>query len=422
MKMDLQSIIKEQRQELEKIEKDEIIIERERLKEAKSYLSHPNIVVITGIRRCGKSIFSYLMDKGSKFAYINFDDERLAGLKTEDLDKALQAFYELYGDIDYIILDEPQNIKGWELFANRLRRTKKLIITGSNSQLLSGELATHLTGRYIEIKLMPFSFREFLKFKSFKEVEIYTTKDRAEIINLLQEYLSFGGFPEVYKFGKSILLTIYETILNKDIILRHNINKIKEFKDLAKFLVSNSSEEITYSKLSRVLGIKHVSTVSNWISHLENAFLIFKLERFDFKLKQQFIAPKKVYCIDSGLMNSIGFKFSENKGKVIENEVALELQRRKAKENSLEVYYWKDYQQNEVDFVIKKDKKIESLIQVSYINSKEEIKERETNALLKASKKLRCKNLIIITWDYETEERIEGEIIKFVPLWKWLLD
>jgi len=238
----------------------------------------------------------------------------------------------------------------------------------------------------------------------------------------LQEYLEIGGFPEAYKFGKGMISKIYEDILTKDILLRYNISKKEEIKKLAKYLITNSSGEITYSKLARIFNIKHVSTISNWISYLENAFLIFRLERFDFKLKQQFIAPKKVYCIDSGLMNTIGFKFSENKGKVIENEVALELQRRKAKENSFEIYYWKDYQQNEVDFVIKRDKKIESLIQVSYINSKEEIKEREINALLKASKELRCKNLIVITWDYETEEKFEGEIIKFVPLWKWLLE
>ena len=419
--MDLQSIIKEQRQELEKIERDERIIDRERLKEAKSYLSHPNIVVITGIRRCGKSIFSYLMDKGSKFAYINFDDERLTGLKTEDLDKALQAFYGLYGDIEYIILDEPQNIRGWELFANRLRRTKKLIITGSNSQLLSGELATHLTGRYIEIQLMPFSFREFLKFKAFKEVNAYTTKDRAEIINLLQEYLSFGGFPEVYKFGKSILLTIYETILNKDIILRHNINKIKEFKDLAKFLVSNSSEEITYSKLSRTLGIKHVSTVSNWISYFEDAFLFFKLERFDFKLKQQFIAPKKTYCIDTGIVDLMGFKFSENRGKILETAVAIELQRRRKESIFLETYYWKDAQQNEVDFVIKEKTRVTQLIQATHISNRQELKENRVSSLLRASKDLKCNNLLFVTWDFEAEEEFEGKKIKFIPLWKWLL-
>ena len=420
--MDFKSIIKEQREELEKIEKEEKIIERTGLNKSKESLKYPNILAILGIRRCGKSIFSYLLAKPHKFAYINFDDERLAGLKSDDLNKILESFYELYEDIDYIILDEIQNVDNWELFVNRLRRTKKIILTGSNSKLLSGELSTHLTGRYLDIILFPFSFKEFLKLKEVKENKVYTTQEKAEIMKTLQEYLEIGGFPEAYKFGKGMISKIYEDILTKDILLRYNISKKEEIKKLAKYLITNSSGEITYSKLARIFNIKHVSTISNWISYLENAFLIFRLERFDFKLKQQFIAPKKVYCIDSGLMNSIGFKFSENKGKVIENEVALELQRRKAKENSFEVYYWKDYQQNEVDFVIKKDKKIESLIQVSYINSKEEIREREINALLKSSKDLMCKNLIVITWDYETEEKFDGENIKFVPLWKWLLE
>lgn len=420
--MDIKGIILEQRQELEKIEREEKIIEREGLKEAKSYLSYPNIVVVVGVRRCGKSIFSYLMDKGSKFAYINFDDERLASLKTENLDSVLQAFYELYGDVVYIILDEPQNIKGWELFANRLRRTKKVIITGSNSQLLSGELATHLTGRYIKVKLFPFSFKEFLRFKGFKLAKVYTTQEKAGLLNLLREYLNFGGLPEVYKFGKSILLGIYETILNKDLILRYNIKKIKEFKDLANYLISNSADEITFSKLSRSLGIKHVSTVSNWVSYIENAFLMFKLERFDFKLKKQFIAPKKVYCCDTGITELIGFKFSENRGKILESSVAIELQRRKEKDINSGIYYWKDAQQNEVDFVIKERTKIKQLIQATYINDKAELKESRIKSLIKAGKELKCSNLLFITWDYEGETKIDNKIVKFVPLWKWLLD
>ena len=419
--MELKDIIKEQRQELEKIEREERIIGREGLKEARSYLKYPNIVVITGIRRCGKSIFSYLMEKDSKFAYINFDYERLAGLKSENLDKVLQAFYELYGEIEYLILDELQNIIGWELFANRLRRTKKIIITGSNSQLLSGELATHLTGRYIEIKLYPFSFNEFLNLKGFKLSKAYTTQEKAKITNFLREYLNFGGLPEVYKFGKPIILGIYENILNKDLILRYNINKIKEFKDLAKYLISNSSEEITYSKLSKNLGIKHVSTVSNWVSYMENAFLIFKLERFDFKLKKQFIAPKKIYCSDTGIVDLIGFKFSENLGKILENSIAIELQRRKEKNFHLEAYYWKDAQQNEVDFVIKEKTKVRQLIQACYDVSDFKTKEREVKSLLKGSKELKCNNLLILTWDYEGEEKVNNKKIKFIPLWKWLL-
>ncbi|HLD72279.1 MAG TPA: ATP-binding protein [Candidatus Nanoarchaeia archaeon] len=414
--VDFKSIIKEQREELEKIEREENIIPREKLEEARNILKYPNILAVLGIRRCGKSIFSYLLAKGSKTGYINFDDERLIELKSEDLDQILTSFYELYGDLDYVILDEVQNVKNWELFVNRLRRTKKVILTGSNSKLLAGELSTHLTGRYLDLELFPFSFREYLLKQGFKSSTAYTSREKAEILNHLKEYLQMGGFPEAYKFGKAIIPRIYNDILTKDILLKHKIKKIEELKKLANYLITNSSQEATYSKLSRILGIRSIITISNWISYLENSFLVFKLERFDFKLKQQFIAPKKFYCIDTGLLNSIGFLFSDNMGRLIENEVAIELQRRKEKTPS-KVYYWKDHQQNEADFVIKEDKTITEIIQVTYASGKNDIREREISSLLKASKALRCKNLTVITWDYEAEENK----IKFIPLWKWLL-
>ncbi len=418
--MDLKSIIKEQREELEKIEREENIIERDGLTEAGKYLSHPNILAVIGIRRCGKSIFSYLLAKTGKTGYINFDDERLGGLKADDLDKILESFYGLYGDIEYVILDEIQNVPEWELFANRLRRTKKVILTGSNSEFLSGELAKHLTGRYIDVHIFPFSFREFLKIKGFKEGPAYTTREKADIMKYLAEYLEMGGFPEAYKFGKPIISRIYEDIITKDILFRHRITKLEELKKLAKYLVTNSSEEFTYAKLSRILGVKHVSTISNWVSYLEDSFLIFNLERFDFKLKQQFIAPKKAYCMDTGIVNSIGFRFSENKGKIMENAVAIELQRRKRAEGA-EIYYWKDHFQNEVDFVVKKGSLVSQLIQVSSISAREDIREREIKPLLKAGAELRCGNILVITWDYESEEKFDGKSIKFVTLWKWLL-
>ena len=415
--MDIKSIIKEQREELEKIDKEEHLIRREHLDLAKKMLKHPNILAIIGIRRCGKSIFSYMLAKDERTGYINFDDERLVGLKGEDLNRILESFYEMYKDIDYIILDEIQNVEHWELFANRLRRTKRVILTGSNSKLLSGELSTHLTGRHLDFHLMPFSFREFLLKKEFKESSPYTTKEAANIMNLLEEYIQTGGFPETYKFGRQMALRIYEDILTKDILLRHNISKIEEFKKLAKYLITNSSQEMSYSKLSNILGIKHISTISNWVGYLEDSFLIFRLERFDFKLKQQFIAPKKIYCIDTGMTNGIGFRFSDNKGRAIENLVAIELQRRKQIDEELEVYYWKDHQQNEVDFVLKKGKRIVQLIQVSYATELSDINQREINALLKARNELKCKNLVVITWNYEGKK---DEMI-FIPLWKWLL-
>jgi len=415
--VDFKSIVKEQREELDRITTCENIIDREALIDARKYLSRPNVLVITGIRRCGKSIFSYLLDKEKIFAYINFDDERLSNMLTEELDSLLSAIYELYGEIEHIILDEIQNIKGWELFVNRLRRTKKVIITGSNSNLLSSELATHLTGRHIDIKLFPFSFKEFLLYKKFSLSNAYTTKEKAELLQLLEEYITLGGMPESYKFGNQILVGIYEDIITKDILLRHDITKNVEFKNLARYLITNSGTEISYSKIGETLNIGHVSTVSNWASYLENAFLFFKVERFDFKLKKQYLSNKKFYCIDTGLINSIGFKFSENKGRLMENLVAIELQRRKISDN-IETYFWKDAVNKEVDFIIKKDTKIRELIQVTYANSKIEIKDREIESLRKASKELKCSNTTIITWNYEAE--IEN--IQYIPLWKWLIE
>ncbi|MEE9152314.1 MAG: ATP-binding protein [Thermoplasmata archaeon] len=419
--MDFKVIIKEQREELEEIDRRERFISREHERDASEFLKHPNILAILGVRRCGKSIFSYMLTKDHDFGYINFDDERLSGIKVEDLNRILEAFYELYDDVEYIVLDEIQNVPGWELFANRLRRTKKVIITGSNSHLLAGELATHLTGRYIDIRLFPFSFREFLSLKRFARPKIYTTKEKARLKGFLNEYLKFGGLPEVYKFGKGILPRIYEDIITKDIVLRYRIRKREELRKLARYLITNFSKEIGYSKISRILDIKHVSTVSNWISYLEQAFLIIKLERFDFKLKQQFVAPKKVYCIDSGIVNSVGFALSENTGRIMENTVAVELLRRCAIERTFEVYYWKDHQQNEVDFVLKKGPKVTQLIQVTYATIRDDVNERETKSLLKASKELRCRNLLVITWDFSGKEKIDGKEVSYVPLWSWLL-
>lgn len=419
--MDFKVIVKEQREELEDIDRKERFVLRESEKDASKFLRYPNILAVLGVRRCGKSIFSYMLTKGHDFGYINFDDERLIGISTGDLNGILEAFYELYGDVEYIVLDEIQNVNGWELFANRLRRTNKVVITGSNSKLLTGELATHLTGRYIDIQLFPFSFREFLSLKRFTLSKTYTTKEKARMLGLLNEYLKLGGLPEVYKFGKKILPRIYNDIITKDIVLRYRIRKREELRKLARYLITNFAGEINYSKISRILDIKHVSTVSNWISYLEQAFLIIKLERFDFKLKQQFIAPKKVYCIDSGIMNSIGFSSSKNTGRIMENIVAVELQRKCAVDRNLEIYYWKDHQQNEVDFILKKGPKVKQLIQVTYATGKEEVNERETRSLLKAAKELRCKNLLVITWDFSGKEKIGKNEVTFIPLWTWLL-
>ncbi|RKY42224.1 MAG: hypothetical protein DRP80_07025 [Candidatus Omnitrophota bacterium] len=424
----LKKVIISQKEEIEEKFKKSKIIEREPEKNRlKKFLFHPNILAILGVRRCGKSIFSWqifssLSDKA--FAYINFDDERLADIKTEDLDKILQAFYELYGKIERMILNEPQNVEKWELFVNRLRRTKSLIITGSNSKLLSGELSTHLTGRYIDFNLFPFSFREFLDYKGFKieKDTFYSVSEIAQIKSFLEEYIKTGGFPEVYILGREILSRIYADIIEKDILKRYKIKRKETFKRVARYLISNISSEFTMRKLSHIFEIKDVHTLKNWLGALEDSYLLFVLERYSPKLKQQEIAPKKIYCIDTAMADVISFKISENIGKLMENLVAGELLRRKSYwQNNWEIYYYKDHQQREIDFLIKEGSEIKNLIQVSFINTIEEMEKKEIDFFKKASSLLKCKNLSIITWDYEEELNINEIKIKFIPLWKWLL-
>jgi uncharacterized protein len=424
--IEIKRVITSQAEEIkERFEKTKVIerhVDKNRLK---SYLSHPNILAILGIRRCGKSILSIQLIKDEKYGYINFDDERLSNFNYKDFDKILQAFVELYGELEYIILDEPHNIEKWELFVNRLRRTKKIIITGSNSKMLSGELATFLTGRYIDFVLFPFSFSEFLDYKefSFEEKDVYSINKIGAAKKYLEEYIKIGGLPEAYIFGREILVRIYSDIIEKDIIKRLKIKNKATFKEFAKYLISLSGSEFTLSKLKNVFGVKDVHTLKNWISGMEDAFLVKILQRFSPKLKEQFIAPKKIYCIDTGLGNVIGYKLSENKGRQIENLVAIELLRKISyKIGNFEIFYWKDYQQNEVDFVIKEGLKVNQLIQVTYASSKDEIEKREIRALIKASDLLKCKNLLIITWDYEDEIKVNNKTIKCLPLWKWLLE
>ena len=415
---ELKRIVTEQRKELEEEFKKECIIRRENLDYAKSFLKYPNVLAILGVRRAGKSTFATIlaMDIKEKFGYVNFDDERLISLKTEDLDKVLQVFYELYGDISLVILDEPQNVFGWELFVSRLRRTKKVIITGSNSQLLSGELATHLTGRHIDFTLYPFSFKEILSFKPG-----YLAQDIAKTRMELNSYMRGSGFPEFRKFGSSIVEHIYKDILTKDCLERYSIKNKKAFKELSNYLISNFSCEFTYSKLSNIFNIKDAHTTKNYIEYLKESFLIIVIERFSPKLKQHIIAPKKIYVIDHGICNFLSFRLSKDFGKLMENIVCINLMRKKSIMPLLEIYYWKDYAQKEIDFVIKEKSKINELIQVCYDFQNYQTKEREISSLLKASKELKCNKLKIITWDYEAEEYVQNKKIKYIPLWKWLL-
>jgi predicted AAA+ superfamily ATPase len=415
---DIKNAIVDRESELKKKFQEEKIIERQSRKHAEAMISKDAALIITGPRRCGKSTLALMLGTSKKFGYVNFDDERIT-MEASELNKVLEAIYSLKGDVDLLIFDEIQNIPGWEKFISRLIGTKEIVLTGSNARLLSRELATYLTGRHVDVVLLPFSFQEFLTFKDF-EYNIYKTSDRAKIKNYLNEYLEIGGFPTAQKLGRVFLAENYKDIIERDVIQRYKIKNSAVFKELARYLISNASSEISFNRIKNIFGIKSPHTVKQYITYLSSAYLVFLVERFSFKLKQQSFAPKKIYCIDNGIISAVGFKTSSDRGKMMENLVAIELFRR-ASEAGWEIYYWKDYQQREVDFVIKDGKNIALLIQVTNISSKREIGERELDSLLRASEELRCNNLLVITYDYEDEEKISGKKIRFVPLWEWLI-
>ena len=422
---ELKRIVVSQREEMEELFKGERIIERDvNVSNLKSFIAHPNILAILGVRRSGKSLFSWMLMQGEKYAYVNFFDERLSSFESSDFERLMQAFYELYGDVDYLIFDEIQSVENWERFLSRLRTSKKIVITGSNSHMLSGELATYLTGRYVDFELFPFNFREHLKIRGveLKNGWGYSTREVAKIKGELGLYLRNGGFPEVHLFGKRILQNIYQNIIDNDVLRRYEVKKTRELKDISRYLVSNFSGEYTYRKLKNIIGLRDSHTVSRYVDYLSSAYLIFSVERFSFKLKEQIIAPKKVYAIDTGLINAMSFRNSENMGKLMENLVFLELSRRRSYGfEEREIYYWKDHGGREVDFIVKSRNSVDEMLQVTYASSNDEIDKREKNALIKASEELKCRNLKIITWDYEDAEKVEGKLLKYVPLWKWLL-
>ena len=412
----IKDIIILQKRELEKKLKELYIPREAEIKEIQSDL----IKVIIGPRRAGKSLFSmHSLSRQPNFGYVNFDDEKL--IDVTDYNEIICAVDDVYNKPKYLLLDEIQNLAKWELFVNRLQRQGyKLIITGSNSRLLSSELATHLTGRYSSVLLFTFSPKEFLKFNRQKATEV-------EIKAHLNSYLELGGYPEplVKKLNyKEYLSTLLDSIIYKDIVKRFKIRSAQGVEDLASYLVSNVAKDYSYNTLMQVTKCKSVHTVEKYLGYLEESFVLFRLNRFSFKLKVQVKSPKKIYCFDNGFIFAKAFKISSDIGRIYENTVAIKLKKLEL-ERKISIFYWKNQQQQEVDFVIKKDTRIQQLIQVCFRITDPVVKRREVRALLLASKELKCGNLLVITTD--CEEEIEEEwfgikrTIKFIPLWKWLL-
>ncbi len=376
--------------------------------------------VVMGPRRAGKSFFAlHALSQLGKFGYANFDDERLA--KAKDYDEILGAVSSVYGNQKLLLLDEIQNLPRWELFVNRLQRQGyRMVITGSNSNLLSKELATHLTGRHLQIALLPFSFGETLEFAGGELT-------RAELSGKLDEYLEKGGYPEIYSRGadpSQHLSTLFDAAIFKDIVSRYKIRNPAVLNELALYLLSNTACEFSSNSLARETRIKSPRTAELYLAYLEEAFLFFSIGRFSYKVGEQVRSHRKAYCVDNGFISAKGFSPSPNRGKLLENAVAIELKKAELS-GGCKLFYWKSPQQEEVDFVVRRGLRVEELIQACYDPSGR-AKEREIRALLRAGKELSCKNLAVITHEYESEEKAswfgaEGTI-RYVPLLKWLLE
>lgn len=392
------------------------------------------ILTITGVRRAGKTRLLFLLIKdllneidAKNILYLNLEDETLSPYSLEELYKQYKAFMKPKGKV-FLFFDEIQNVEAWEKWVRKMYDSfaeVKITLTGSNSVLTKQEYASLFTGRMLNFELYPLSFEEFLGFKKFITDKFTFVEKQEEVKELLREYLIYGGFPEVAlenDVTKKILLmkNYFETIRDKDIIKQFKLKEYKKFERLTFFLSSNLAKEVSAKGLAGVVKLSP-SVVNNYFDLLEMAYFFFFLNHFAYSIKSQITFPRKCYCVDTGLSNAVSFKFSENLGRVYENAVFLELKRRQTLNPMTEIYYWKNPQQQEVDFVIKQGLKVNQLVQVCYNINDLKTKKREIRALKKAYKEFKCRNILIITEDYEAEEKIDTMKIKFIPLWKWLL-
>jgi len=363
-------------------------------------------LVITGVRRCGKSTFlNQILKKQGKGYYLNLEDPRIDSFDLSDFSKAESIMKELYGDGGVYFFDEIQNVPKWEKFIRYLvDRKEKVVITGSNASLLSRELGTRLTGRHLQIEMFPFSFREFLDMKK-KEPSIESFKD----------YLYKGGFPEyLKKDNPSILHELLSDVVMKDIAVRFGIKNTSNLNKIAVFLVSNAGKEFSYNSIKNTFEIKSVKSVVDYVSFFENAYLVFSVPRFSYSYKQQQVNPKKIYSIDNGFSCNNSVSFSKDKGRMLENAVFLELRRR-----FRDIFYFKE--KNECDFVVKEGERMTRTIQVCF-DFNEETKDREIGGLVEAMEKFKLKSGLILTYNQDDEFSVEGKHITVKPVWKWLVE
>ncbi|MCD6209128.1 MAG: ATP-binding protein [Thermoproteales archaeon] len=413
-------------------------------RETKIFLSKNFINSIVGPRRSGKTYFLYhlilneLKLKDEDYLFVNFEEESVRSLDRKEILDCIKYHQEIYGKLPkFLFFDEVQNLDRWESWIYELYEKKRfyIFITGSSSKLLSREIATQLRGRAINVPIFPFSFREFLNLKDIRIKRYYSSYERGKLLNLLREYLEFGGYPQILidNINPKIFFRDYiDVVIYRDIVERYWIKEPEIVKLLIKFVASSLSSQLSINRIFNVLkshGIKlSKKTLYSYFKYLENAFFCFSLKKFAFSERKSELSIPKVYLSDTGIANYLlKTKISENIGQLMENVVFLELKKNELLGEITSLFYYKDYQQREVDFLVKEGSKIKQLIQVTYANTFDEIKEEEYRNLLHVKELFKDHNpkLIIITWDYEDERELswfgrKGKI-KFIPLWKWLM-
>ena len=372
-----------------------------------------------------RSVYGFLLLKNTNFAYVNFDDDQIINHYTSD--SLIEGIHQVYPRFQYVFFDEIQNIPDWELLVNKLhRRGYNIVITGSNANLLSSELGSALTGRYIAINVFPFSFKEYCSVKKFpyNSIETLTPEKKGEALSIIEQYMMEGGFPEcILNPGiiKNYLSALFDSILLKDIVKRFNVRYSQQIYNLANYLLANYSNEYSYNSLKESLNFNSVATVQKFVGYLEEPFIFFSLPRFSNKVSTVLKSARKLYVVDNGFIKAHSFEVSPNFGRLMENLVLIELLRRGYR-LGLELFYYKTKTHKEVDFVCRKGAKTEYLIQVCYDIAGKKTLDREITALTEAYTELGSGSLIILTWQTQDIINSNNKQIRLLPLWKWLLE
>ena len=385
-----------------------------------SLIKGEDIVVISGIRRCGKSTLLNQVRSAfhEKDYYMNFDDERLINFQVSDFQLLHETFIELFGQQTTFWFDEIQNVHGWERFVRRLYdQGNKVFITGSNATMLSKELGTHLTGRFLRHELFPFSFKEFLLFNNFEfdKIKVFSTEGKAAIQRLYNEYIISGGFPYYLKYkDDNYLKSLYESILYRDVMARHNLTGERELKEIVYLLASSAARPFSNNRLAGAVGLKNATTVKNYLDFLQDTYLLYAVNKFDFSARKQLQNARKIYFIDNALIRKLGFIFSEDKGRLLENMVFVELKRR-----GRDVFYFKG--KRECDFLTRDGINITGAIQVCYAFGDKETRDREVKGLMEAMVTYNLDKGLILTDDTEETFEHNSKQINIMPVRKWLL-